>query len=40
MKKILHVIHNLELGGVEVGLLSSFEDLNITFNYNKWEIIT
>jgi glycosyltransferase involved in cell wall biosynthesis len=34
MKKILHVIHNLELGGVEVGLLSSFEDLNSAFDYN------
>lgn len=34
MKKILHIIHNLELGGVEVGLLSSFEELNIVFNYN------
>ncbi len=34
MAKILHIIHNIELGGVEVGLLSSFDKLNDKLDYH------
>lgn len=34
MKKVLHIIHNIELGGVEVGILSSFSKLNDNLDYH------
>ena len=31
--KVIHIIHNLEIGGVETAILSSLNDLNIDFDF-------
>ena len=32
-KKVVHIIHNLEIGGVETAVLSSLESLNQSYDF-------